>query len=979
MSWQGEISGKLFKKEHVDIGVDILQKFEHLSKVIYENKNAKQVSSIVSNFSSLLEILNSPIAQIIGAGIPFISIGSTLLRVYQDKAKRELTIQECSVIISQAAYLQSFSDVMSWKDNSGILDAMFNTTIDEKLAEQIRELGNVLESEEGNIDFDTGDATNTLRCFNQSKLAKCFNNKLVKCLQQAGLSQKTSAILSQQVTYNTHRQMVRVVADSDDNIQKIIQSYISDWQQDIEKYNSIDNYINTKISTLPYDFILREQYKYKDLYVPLNAKIIIDGELQINSQSFNLTKWVKTTLLDASSSDQTIFIQGGPGRGKSFFCRIFADQVRQLLFPIWIPILIRLRDINTIENNIEKTLQNAVARDFALNDSGWLTDNNTRYLFILDGFDELILEDRNNTGLQHFIKQINLFQKRCSESNDMGHRIIITGRPLALQGIERSIAHIQKRVEIMAMDKILINQWITNWEQQVGENEASNFKLFLENSRCPKQIRELSHEPLLLYLLAVMHRDSKLTDINLETNNNSYAKVLLYRKAIDWVLTKQRPDWLNEEIAGYDLIEIRKIITEAAFCVTQNKSEMTPIEMVKARLVEDDETLIIFENTLNNQNSIKNAFVTFYIKATKEKDGSIEFMHKSFREYLTAEKIHKTFMNWTETSKYSQKYIIRNNILEWEVYDIFGFGKLTSEIIEYITTIWEEMEYQNVFRLYQRLQKIYFRWCNGNFIDVSNKTTLPQQKSEQLKRYGLVIGQRSVDIYCGVNILIILFEIHRYILTKNINVNKIRFHPCTQEKGTDFNPEIFQKLINYSNIFPETTLQQYLGRFLYRIDLRDVNLKYTNLQDINFYNTDFSHANLTGSDLSYSNLENTKFIESKLNGANLCVTNCQNALFNNSYIQRAIIRDSNLSNSDLTQAKLNGSDLSRTKFCNSDFSGASLRGSYLKYADLSGAILTGLDISYSNLDEIKWNEYTNWSDVIGLETTINKPEKLEDI
>jgi hypothetical protein len=79
--------------------------------------------------------------------------------------------------------------------------------------------------------------------------------------------------------------------------------------------------------------------------------------------------------------DQVLFIQAGPWQGKSVFCRMFANAVREHLFPVWIPILIRLRDIAKLQTNFAETLRDGVNADFAKTDSGWLTDKNTRFLF----------------------------------------------------------------------------------------------------------------------------------------------------------------------------------------------------------------------------------------------------------------------------------------------------------------------------------------------------------------------------------------------------------------------------------------------------------------------------------------------------------------------------------------------------------------------------------------------------------------------
>jgi hypothetical protein len=79
---------------------------------------------------------------------------------------------------------------------------------------------------------------------------------------------------------------------------------------------------------------------------------------------------------------------------------MFADWVRQYLHPMWTPILIRLRDIDEFQPSLEETLRSRVKYDFAQSDDGWLTDAHKRFLFILDGFDELRIERSSNQNVE---------------------------------------------------------------------------------------------------------------------------------------------------------------------------------------------------------------------------------------------------------------------------------------------------------------------------------------------------------------------------------------------------------------------------------------------------------------------------------------------------------------------------------------------------------------------------------------------------
>jgi predicted NACHT family NTPase len=92
------------------------------------------------------------------------------------------------------------------------------------------------------------------------------------------------------------------------------------------------------------------------LYVSLQVKELHDkGDV-----TFQIEDFVNSILSEAdkNKSKQVLFIQGEAGRGKSVFCRMFADWVRQNRHPIFTPILIRLRDVRVLKDNLTETLEN---------------------------------------------------------------------------------------------------------------------------------------------------------------------------------------------------------------------------------------------------------------------------------------------------------------------------------------------------------------------------------------------------------------------------------------------------------------------------------------------------------------------------------------------------------------------------------------------------------------------------------------------
>ncbi|HSF76130.1 MAG TPA: hypothetical protein VLA84_20195, partial [Microcoleus sp.] len=505
----------------------------------------------LDNSNLLLEVLNSPLAQVVGTGLPFVGIAAKMLAFFIEKTQLQPTLAECIFLVSQAAYLESFKDFLG--QDTSLLNRIGQSPVSDKVKQLLKKLADLELSDKA--------AKETVICFRDSMLATEFNLVLSERLQQAGLNADEAQILTKRVAANTHRYLIEAWAVSGEAMKHLGQPSISEWREEQEKYQSIDAYLEEQIASKPKEKVFAEDFTFKDIYVPLKAKPIDkNGRVAEDAPAFDLETWAKELLADEKKPNQVMFVEAGPGRGKSVFCRMFADWVLQYLHPVWTPVLIRLRDIPTLQKSFRETLKEAVNAGFA-SDDGWLMDRNTRYLFFLDGFDELLMEGRSSGGLEQFLKQVGQFQRDCQQSSEMRHRVLITGRTLALQGIERQMPDNLDRVEIQVMDDGLQQQWLRKWRTQFGAETTSAFKQFLQDKCCPENVKsELSREPLLLYLLAAMHRDKILKVEDFQGTNSTQAKILIYNQAVNWVLTEQRSKLLNRNLTELETEDLRRIL-----------------------------------------------------------------------------------------------------------------------------------------------------------------------------------------------------------------------------------------------------------------------------------------------------------------------------------------------------------------------------------------------------------------------------------
>ncbi|MCU0544817.1 MAG: pentapeptide repeat-containing protein [Oscillatoriaceae cyanobacterium Prado104] len=967
----------------------------------------------------------NPAVAVIGAGVGFVQIAVRWHKRFKAKPHEDRSLSDYVQLAAVLAYFKALDKCLNASD---ILTRInLESVASEQFKQQIEELAE--------SSLDERDARKAIACFPQSQLADKFNALLLNQLQQVGLNEREAKTLTERVAWSTPRYISQALAEAKDELKVLAELYRDRWQKDIDKYDSIDSYLEEQIASKPQEKVFAEEFTFQDIYVPLKARAIDkNGKVDRDAEAFDLETRAKQLLEDEQKQGQVIFIEAGPGRGKSVFSRMFADWVRQNLHPVWTPVLIRLRDIPTLQKSFTETLKNAVHTSFA-SDDGWLTDRNTRYLFLLDGFDELLMEGRKSGGLEEFLKQVGQFQRDCQQNSEMGHQVLISGRTLALHGIERQMPDNLERVEIQVMDDELQRQWFGKWEAQFGAEKTSDFQNILKHNNCPEIKSELSREPLLLYLLAAMHRDGSLKVEDFQGTNSTQAKILIYNQAVNWVLTEQRSKSLNRNLTELETEDLRRILTEAGLCVVQSGGECAPVAMIEARLKEDDSLKKILEEAQKRigDNPLRNALAVFYLQQNS-KEGSVEFVHKSFGEFLCAERVKESLEKWTKPDDRGRGFNTQDSNMHWEIYDLFGYGGLTEEIVEYLmgllTTpaVAGEISRFRPVELFQRLEDFYLRWCEGEFIDMLPES-FPQKKMrllrEQLKTQEL--GLRQIDIYAGLNVMILLLELHRYAQQIDELKDKIVFYPCgkpnAEGKLDDANRLL--RLIGYSCCIGYFGFLQIAWRFLNganlsganlgganlsAVDLVGADLSHSNLYRVHLYGADLTYANLSGSilsgadlceaylgsadlnganlydadlrgaDFSDADLSSTKLISANLIGANLCNANLNSADLSGANLSSTHLNDANLSGANLSGANLSGANLSGADLSGANLSGANLGRACLNYADLSDTTLRRAiirDLTDRTFGDIEWDENTNWESVRGLDTAVNVPEALK--
>ena len=899
----------------------------------------------LDRLDSFFKAFESPVGKLAVAGLPFASVGVELLKLYFDVTKVEPTLESSVAIAVQLAYLESLTSVLDRADNE-TQARLATTTLVAVFERQLKRAETVTLSKTR--------AKRTLTQLRNSELVEAFDEALSELLSEAGLVDWQVKVLVDQMAWGMPKYFYGVVPELKEAVEPLAEFLRSDGLRIEEKFGSVEDYLEEKILPLPGQKVFDETtVSFGNLYVPLRVQPLdISGE-ETEDSPVGIHAWA-VKLLEQAEPRQVGFIEGEAGRGKSVFCRMFAAAVHLELYPTFIPILIRLRDVRKLESNLTQTLETHLQDlDFVTSDGGWLTDENTRFLLIFDGFDELLLQGRESGGLKELIQQLGDFQKNSH------HQCLVTGRPLALQGVDRMLSQTKnlQRVRLEPMGNAERTEWLGNWAKLFGEAEAKAFGEFV--TACPADIgNKLARELLLLYLLGRLHREGQLNAQMFADAKGMQAKVRVYDEAVKWVLERQRQD-LNERVSGLETEDLRQVLREAALCVMQSGNETAQLTMLKGRFTDSANPVAELlkeaqkETEKVEDKALNNLLTAFYLRPGEgDRTGSVEFAHKSFGEFLFAERLQVAFDDWTELDNRGRPRMGEAEVAR-RVYDLLGYGALTVEVVDYLKEklFSSVSSVDSLVPLFQRLRQFYEDWCRGVFMDSSPSENWPQIKMMQLKAAEIDTGLRQVDIHTGMNVLLLLFVLHGYGQQQANEDDKLplHFHPCSDLDLNVMDNGKLLRTMGYSQLVRLDYFTSLVGSHLSAADFRSADLRSADLSAANLSAANLSAADLSAADLSAADLSAADLSAADLSAANLSAADLSSANLSYVDLSAAYLSAANLSAADLSSANLSYVDLREANLCEANLREANLSSANLSSANLSSANLRSTDLNSANL------------------------------
>ncbi|MEL6222064.1 MAG: hypothetical protein AAFR31_05405 [Cyanobacteria bacterium J06627_8] len=174
----------LFSLDTVNEVVDMTSTIQDLAETL-NDEDIQDIAPWVEKSASLLDVLNTPEAELIGAILPFAKIATGLLKFYLAKSKKDLTFADCVVLVCLKAYSESLK---------GFLVEFEEKKINVPL--QKGDLGGLQ-----TFELTDTDANKTLLCFRQSQLAHHLKTLMAKRLQAADIDNTTAQRLTERAAW----------------------------------------------------------------------------------------------------------------------------------------------------------------------------------------------------------------------------------------------------------------------------------------------------------------------------------------------------------------------------------------------------------------------------------------------------------------------------------------------------------------------------------------------------------------------------------------------------------------------------------------------------------------------------------------------------------------------------------------------------------------------------------------------------------
>ncbi|MBD2343828.1 pentapeptide repeat-containing protein [Anabaena subtropica] len=716
-------------------------------------------------------------------------------------------------------------------------------------------------------------AEQALSSIADSLLVQQMNNATEAWLVANGAEELEAKLLAQRLDKALPGYLLKIIAQNPAPLAQLQKFFRLGTLGDVSTIDLYrENYRASLLQTLSTP-LLMEYFALKDIYIPL----VGIPEEPNGGKPVDLKTWVEKQLTDLET---IAVIESEPGYGKTSFCQIWAAEVALKLYPTWMPVVIRLRDIKYGKSLLE-TLNSGFTFNGDTNLATCLEEAHPRCVLLLDGLDELPPCRQGNRAKAIFLQQLWQFQSQGQ------HKIVLTGRRTTVEEFTSEIPQLWRRITIQPLEVNQLKQWFHQWALVHSLPIAQNFFTFLKqagsftNKSHLPELSNLVRQPLMLHLLGILHRDGLLDDEILQNNTGASLHWEIHSRLRLWLLGYPLTGGMKTMLLRAGTAHIHRTQEAIASLLSDYHPQdyIDKMQAIALKILHSDRHQVTLTDELNT-NTLPafyfRSFVSSHSPRATDKEQltiQIEFSHPKLGDYLCAEALAAQLQMLTQYQEdvYGTETFIFNHpsSVAQHLYYLLGYGIITQEIEELAIAA---LQTQQKPTLLQCLESFWRAWCQGRWLDegIAHKV-LPYFHTLQNP-----VNVEQVNTNVGVNIFLLLATICRD--------TQISFYPCGNPANvSDFYPETLRLLLAKASVLAKNTLIKRIlsqslskinlsGAFLSQVMLNGANLEQSDLSDAMLVNANLTNANLTGVNLTGANLTGAN-----LTGVNLETTNLTNA------------------------------------------------------------------------------------------------------
>lgn len=383
--------------------------------------------------------------------------------------------------------------------------------------------------------------------------------------------------------------------------------------------------------------LLDEKLDLESIFIPLrlSKQRIADSNssvVEFSRKIGNTREYQIWDFLEFKGKKTRIVILGGPGFGKTTLIQHLALSYaqtrkkleRQTKIKQFIPAILYIRDIHEDIGKGNLDLVDLLKHKYRdLNPPmKWFSEKlrQGKCLVMLDGVDE-IPNDRERTLVGKW-----LYQQIQKYPDNF---FILTSRPQGYQNILEDCSEldneIQLYLEVKSFSEKNIEDFVERWYRSKGEVNASNKSSdLIKRILSSEYILALARNPLLLTMILVVHRkDNQLPE----------RRDALYKQITELLLEERMRARNIQDNLGLSRTEKQQILQGLALSLSIDQVLNCPTEI--ALSIVEKHLLELGKNSISPKEFLGSIMSLSGLLRERE-EGTIEFAHRSFQDYLTA-------------------------------------------------------------------------------------------------------------------------------------------------------------------------------------------------------------------------------------------------------------------------------------------------------------------------------------------------------